>query len=364
MSDSRNNMAYFCSSTFISIVLNCISKRRTKKRFGVLKLSFIKKTIWAAGGLLLLTGCCAQKAGGGIASGSGQGIAAADNLPTGLQEDILEITLPGSGKEYTFAVLNDLHLIVENNEISEDKREEVRERIPMFSTGDGTSAVTLWDSLPDTVNTYSADAVLLCGDMVDYASAANLECLDAGLEKLEPEYLYVRADHDYATWYGSLTKDYVKELHRELDGAPATACLDYEDFCILGIDNSTSQISSAALEQIREVFALGKPIILLTHVPLKSLVDDSLQQTSREAWGDRALVWGEDCYYVPNENTAEFLELVYAPDSPVCMVLSGHLHYLWDGLITDRVRQHVFDATFRGTVGIVKVKTEPVNSDT
>ncbi len=43
---------------------------------------------------------------------------------------------------------------------------------------------------------------------------------------------------------------------------------------------------------MKEIFAMGKPILLLAHVPFDSKLDSSLQAASKEVWQDRALIWG------------------------------------------------------------------------
>ena len=123
-------------------------------------------------------------------------------------------------------------------------------------------------------------------------------------------------------------------------------------------DPSTDNLSASALEQMKSLFAKGKPIILLTHVPVKSLVDDSLAQQSREVWGERELTWGQGCYHGPDEQTAEFLNMLYAPDSPVVEILCGHLHFTWDGQVTETVHQHVFSPAFEGVMGVITVAGE------
>lgn len=66
----------------------------------------------------------------------------------------------------------------------------------------------------------------------------------------------------------------------------------------LGWDNNTSQMNSDILEKVTLVFEQNKPIILLTHVPIDSLVDKSLGELSMSGW-DRNLTWAEDANYVP-----------------------------------------------------------------
>ena len=75
----------------------------------------------------------------------------------------------------------------------------------------------------------------------------------------------------------------------------------------------------------------------------------------RYVWQDRALVWGTDCTYHPDRNTREFMDMIYAADSPVKEILCGHLHFSWDGAVTETTRQHVFSPAFEKKIGVVTV---------
>ena len=134
--------------------------------------------------------------------------------------------------------------------------------------------------------------------------------------------------------------------------------LDYPEFIILGINNSTFQMSEAAVEQVKEIAARDKPIIVVTHIPYDSVVDRSLDETSRAVWQDRNLSWGTDTYYKPNDVTTQWMDIVYGENSPVIEVLAGHLHFTWDGMINESVHEHVFGAAFSGNIGLIMVDGE------
>ena len=92
-------------------------------------------------------------------------------------------------------------------------------------------------------------------------------------------------------------------------------------------------------------------------MPLQSRISDELDKASKEAWQDRALIWGnKDCYYEPDEVTQEFLDMVYAEDSPVVAVVGAHLHFAHEDQLNERMIQYVFDASYKGTVGVLKIK--------
>lgn len=274
----------------------------------------------------------------------------------GLKKEKISVYIPEIKRKYKFIFMSDLHILVENDEISPEWADEVHTRRELFRTENGMYSAELWNEMPDLLNSWGADAVLLGGDMVDYASGANIKCLKNGIQKIKAPVMYVRADHDLYPYYckKEVSKK-AKRLHKSIDGNKGIFLKEFEDLCLVGINHSTNQISKRQLKKFKKILALGKPVILLTHVPLDSTVDDSLSEASRRMWQNRALVWGKECEYKPNKYTKEFLKLVYAKKSQVKVALGGHLHFTWDGMLSKKGRQHVFSPMYLGYVGIVTV---------
>lgn len=193
--------------------------------------------------------------------------------------------------------------------------------------------------------------------MIDYASKANIESLKNGIDQINVETMYLRADHDYGRSYNpNLTTDYITQLEKSIDENLEVYCKDLGEILIVGIDNSTSQISDEALAKLKEIFTNGKPIILATHVPLNSKVDNNLAEESKKVWQDRNLTWDETgTTYTADENTKKFLNLLYAENSPVKAVLAGHLHFKHTGKINENITQYVFDASYQGKIGVLHI---------
>lgn len=275
----------------------------------------------------------------------------------GLDTENVEVVIPGLTEEYHFLYLADLHIIKPNDEITLNDLETVLSRLQWSSVSEDVTAAEFWGTLPDILDSCNADGILLGGDMIDFCSASNVECLKQGLNRLVTPYLYVRADHDSKPyWCEELTEEQCNSLHSEMDGNQEVWCMELPEFCVAGLSNSTDQITETGLQQMNEICSKGKPVILLTHVPYQSLVDSSLQEASKKAWQDRALVWGEDCNYQPDANTEKFMDIIYASDSPVKEILCGHLHFTWDGYITEYVHEHVFSPAFEKKIGVITVK--------
>ena len=272
--------------------------------------------------------------------------------------DEKEIEIPGLQKEYTIAVVNDQHIIVEDGDYAKEKEEEVDSRYGLFCNEEGVHSSDAWQGIVEDVNNLQPDGVVLDGDMIDFFSQANLDCLMEGLKEIEAPAMYLRADHDLASWYSdTLTSKEISKKEKAVWEMDSVMVQDYDEFLVVGINNNTSQISKKGLKKIKEVWQQGKPVILAMHVPLQSQLSDDLDKASKEAWQDRALIWGnKDCYYEPNERTQEFLDMVFAEGSPVVAVIGAHLHFAHEDQLNDKIVQYVFDASYKGTVGVITVK--------
>lgn len=123
------------------------------------------------------------------------------DLPSDVAVDEETLQIEGLKKSYKLCFVNDLHIVVPDEEVSKENREIVRQRQQEFRTTDGQTSAELWNRLPHQINRLNPDFVILGGDMVDYISSANVNALKSGMQKLKPEMMYIRADHDYGRHY-------------------------------------------------------------------------------------------------------------------------------------------------------------------
>ena len=106
---------------------------------------------------------------------------------------------------------------------------------------------------------------------------------------------------------------------------------------------------------VADVYSRDKPVIMATHVPYESQVDDSLAQLSMQV-RNQIYYWSADSeHYKPNDVTQKYLNLLYSEDTIVEQVLAGHLHASWDGMMTQRLPEHIFGPAFQGHIGIIHV---------
>lgn len=269
------------------------------------------------------------------------------------------ISLPGLDREYRLLFISDLHIIAPvDPQLNDDKKEEAGARRLAFRYN-GVPSADIWTALAPTLDNYGADAVILGGDMVDYCSAANLDILSEGLKQIDTPLLYVRADHDTETWYTDsyMTKEDSKALHDSLaeNGAdnPEILSLDLGGLLLIGINDSTSQLTPSASGTLQSLLDQNRTSVVITHVPLKPSEDTGLSDASRSAWQDRVLLWGNDCYYVPDGSTASAYARLYREDSPARLLLAGHLHFPYEGPLTPQTTQLVLAPACEGHIALL-----------
>lgn len=280
-----------------------------------------------------------------------------------IQEDKIELNL-GLSKTYTILTLNDLHIEAMDSTVQEAYKQTVIDRFSvLFVNPMGVHSMDMWNGISSILDSYNADGIVFIGDIIDYCSNSNSEVLKKGLDKLNTPYIYLRADHDLGVWYtdGNMTSEQAKAISSEIAEWSDVYVVDYNEFYLVGWNNSTSQLSREGLNQAKDIFQMAKqedkPILLMTHVPINSVVDDSLENYARTVDGQgRAKLWGEDCLYQPDETTQEFLDMVLAEDSPVKVVVAGHLHFKYVTLLNDKITEYVMDTGYRGNIGKIYLK--------
>lgn len=279
-------------------------------------------------------------------------------------EDIT-IELNNIDKEYTFAWVSDLHLVsdYEAGEQMGDVHAEYLDAInrryeELAVTNDGMHAEELWPEIVKYLNYNDFDGIIFGGDMMDYCSNSNVALIKEGLDSLHAPYIYIRADHDYGTYYGGVffTETEARTLHKTIDNdEPANKFWDMGGFIVLGIDNSTKDMPDYYMNMVTEVFTRKKPVVLVTHVPYESQADTSLAELSMQV-RSTIYYWSEvSDHYKPNPVTREYLDKIYSSDTIVEQVLAGHLHAAWDGMISEYVSQHIFAPAFSGSIGVMHI---------
>lgn len=278
------------------------------------------------------------------------------------QTEEVTVQIEDLSKEYTIAWVSDLHMITDHSagDVQEEFLETVEDRYETLSiTEDGVHGDELWPEIIRFLNMEDYDGIIFGGDMMDYCSHSNMDAFLKQYELIKDtsKVMYIRADHDYGEWYGGdvFSEEDAHKLHEKVDGDSFDQkYMDFDEFTVVGIDNSTKDMSEDEYDWVKTFFEKDKPLIIATHVPYASKVDDSLKELSMKVRNE-VYYWSKDGRFYPNERTNKYIHKVRGEDTPVVQVLAGHLHASWDGEMIDGLPEHIFAPAFSGTIGIIHI---------
>jgi len=180
--------------------------------------------------------------------------------------------------------------------------------------------------------------VIHSGDVVEFASAANLEYVERRF-KSENAVACV-GNHEYWT-VGPTQDESVREtLLPQLrpafpKGLPAST-VSAGGLSFFLFDNAFGRVSKKTVERFEQAVAQRQPIVLVCHVPFYA------EELGK---GQAGLPGGPR--WKPDEATARFIELARA-EPLVKAVLCGHLHKTWEGAFSPTARIYGAGALFDG----------------
>lgn len=240
-----------------------------------------------------------------------------------------EIFLPGLEEEYDLLFLTDTHVVVMSEEDTTREKASAGERKEQFQNEEGVYSEQQFGDWMDYAKEMQPDAVLLGGDIIDSPSAGNVAFLEMELGKLQVPYLYTPGNHDWTYEWDYMTENAVEEylprLEQFMNDSPALQSLDVGELRIIAVDNSTNQVAEGILEEYEKLLQTERKVIVMLHVPL---ITQSVLTQAKEVWESPVVLGGGNYGGIyPNETSQKFLELTTAADSPVELVLAGHVHF-------------------------------------
>ena len=278
-----------------------------------------------------------------------------------IYEEVLEI--PGITEEYELLFVADSHISL-CDERDPDVKEKAAQRYEMFRSPLGKGADETFHNTMEYVRIEQPDLLILGGDIVDSAMWASIDFVTKELENTGVDWVYSMGNHDFEygqEYYSQRAfEEYLPRLGKISKARDGYQIKDLGEFIIFLVDDESNKISEEAADALESMFNQDKPIILVTHVPIEPHLDQTLWQESINVWGadqdgnSRVLLGYHSCY--PDENTARFLDLVFADGSPVQLVLAGHVHFYHRDGLDQRLIQVVTGAGFENEMVRVKVK--------
>lgn len=259
------------------------------------------------------------------------------------QVDTKNVTLENLSRDYNFLFVSDTHVIVPSQEDDPDVQNLGNSRIHYFTNSSGLNSEEQFPYWIQYANNHQVDGLLLGGDIIDYPSESNLKYLKDNLNNLVPSYVYAFGNHDWVYPWDMQTQEYRSQFDELMKGSGAAHFVEYDDLIVLTVDDSTYQVTLEALPVVEQALSLGKPVILMMHIPLQT---DSLLEKCMSGWRE-PIVIGPDGHK-PDEVTQEFLNKILADESPVRVILAGHAHTEDTSQINERITQYVVDMSAKG----------------
>ncbi len=273
-----------------------------------------------------------------------------------VNEEHTTVTIPGLKNKYKIAWVSDLHMIADGTDYVDQARYD------MFKTPDGVYSAEYLNSIIDHLNNGNFDAVIFGGDMIDYYSTKNYETLRAGLAKLNMPWFYIYGSEDHDKYTGRTNDSVAGDLSSD-SAAGSGDIIDLGELKIVGLNNSSNaKIGSSDLNSVaNNIQNAGKPVLLATHVPFASKINnDSLKNSISNAHNGQAYYWTDgssNWELSDNQAMQSFLnDNIYNDDTNVKGVFAGHVHTLSnDTKLTDNINQHIFKGSFGGSIGVIDV---------
>lgn len=274
------------------------------------------------------------------------------------------IEIEGLTREYDLLYITDSHMVVPSDSDSEDEAKYAEERKNMFYDAFGHSAAEQFSAWMNYANENSVDAVLLGGDIIDSPSSGNVTYLESNLAILDMPYLMIPGNHDWTYPWDYMTES-GKEAYMPLlpfmensytDNPGECQVLEFEDLMIVGINDSSNQVTQEALDAFLLANEEKKPIIVMAHVPFMT---QTLLAQAREEWSSPTVLGaGEYGGIYPDGISQKFVDSIVSKESNVELVLGGHVHFYNDDVIEgeQNVRQIVGDDGFSGKSLLLHVK--------
>ena len=264
-----------------------------------------------------------------------------------------KMIIPGLKKEYHLFFMADSHISL-CDERDGEVQEKAEQRQAGFVDENGTPSYETFDRLIKASNTLGSDLLILGGDIIDSAMYASVDYVTEELNKLDAPYVYCLGNHDFEygnEYFSEKAYEEYRPRLKEITAEDTWQMVEYEDLIIFTADDRNNQIEKSTVKGLMTAIKKEKPIVLVMHVPMEPLTGDtSLLEDSIQVWGpseegnSRVIIGEDGCQ--PKKYTQKFIDLVTAKDSPVKLVLGGHIHFYHKDNITEDLVQIVTGAAY------------------
>lgn len=180
----------------------------------------------------------------------------------------------------------------------------------------------------------TGDALVLAGDICDSVNGANLRLIQRRLQEHLAPFLAVCGNHD--------TPDQIPDGLLYSRAKAPVQILDLGDMVIIGIDNSSRQVTALQNERLEQLLQEDKPVLILMHIPLSTPENAELLESRGEYFRLDHPEAGPE--------VSRFRELIRDNASRIIAVLAGHLHFGNVSQLVPGVTQYVSSQGILGNI--------------
>lgn len=265
-----------------------------------------------------------------------------------------KISLPGVTENYSFLYIADTHTFIKTRD-DLGSMGTAEDRAAVLHNDNNVSSTKQFPNWIRLANRKKVTAVLMGGDIVDYASDENYDYIHKYLNGLDMPYLYTMGNHDATMpWENKYDYSNPKLLSFFQNKDYECQYMEYPSFIICSVNDSEGSISAKALKEFKKVYKKNKPMILMLHIPLNTQNTAKLKEETTKVWKVPILI-GENTSYGLDDTTKEFLSMVLQKNGNVKEVLAGHIHFYHIDQLNDSVQQIVSDGSYKGKGLILKI---------
>ena len=236
------------------------------------------------------------------------------------------IAIDGLKRNYVFYQISDAHVVYAGDNDSEQEREYAAQRTEHWSRLGRTPRECL-ESAITYVNEQESDGLIITGDCIDYYSDSIAGYMSEVLGRCNKEVFYTCGNHEKHLYpYDDGEACFREAFAPMMRGNTLQWSQEFDDFILVGINDSTREVSDAQIEYLKAQAEKGKPIVLVMHIPVYT---QGLDAPLRKKWGDKdkSIIY----FTIGNLGTTEqgykFYEYINREDNGIAVIFTGHVHF-------------------------------------
>lgn len=289
------------------------------------------------------------------------------DLETLIRPVFTTVEIEGLKEEHRLLQVTDSHLTtIYEDEETPERRADVMSRLNNWMVYQYRKPSYLYfNEYFNYAEDIAAEGILLSGDITDSPSQSNRDILEAAIDGCSVPSYFVYGNHDWSWNTNEATGDvYHSESYRydyqegfkqavdkyDENWTDYYSVVDKGDYMIVSIDNAWRGFPNfrPVYNAIKAAFdtakADGKPVILMVHVPFHvQEMHDSIPHIT----GNGYCITGSNC------GSSLLYDLLLAEDTPVKLIVAGHVHANYESMVDGRIPQIVTSPALEGYCRVI-----------